>query len=103
MQGRATGGRPSLIAQIAAKLQGHHAPEIHEGPALSEQERGHYEASLGFYGKDLGKRVIRKHLGSYMDRAGTPPGLRRDVLSSADPARVLALLAPALEPRAEAA
>ena len=65
--------------------------------------RGHYEASLDFYGRDLGKRVIRKHLGWYMDRAHTPAALRREVLSSADPARVRALLPAALEHRAEAA
>jgi len=103
MVGRATGGRPWLIAEIAARLAGRPAPEIPEGPALVDMVRSHYEASLDFYGKDLGMRVIRKHLGWYMDRAGTPPGLRREVLSCADPARVRALIAPALEIRAEAA
>lgn len=103
MVGRATGGRPWLIAAIAASLAGRPAPEIPEGAALVDMVRGHYEASLEFYGKDLGARVIRKHLGWYMDRAGTPPGLRRELLSSADPARVLALIGPALETRARAA
>ncbi len=103
MVGRATGGRPWLIAEIAAKLAGRPAPEIPEGDALVEMVQGHYDASLSFYGADLGKRVIRKHLGWYMDHAGTPPGLRRDVLSAADPKRVRALIAEALEPCAEAA
>jgi len=103
MVGRATGGRPWLIAEIAAELAGEPAPVIPRGAALIDMVRGHYEASLSFYGKDLGKRVIRKHLGWYMDQAATPPGLRRDLLSSADPARVLALIEPALEPRARAA
>ncbi|MCB1328165.1 MAG: tRNA dihydrouridine synthase DusB [Maritimibacter sp.] len=103
MVGRATGGRPWLVAGIAAGLENRPAPDVPQGAALVEMVRGHYQASLSFYGKDLGKRVIRKHLGWYMDEAGTPPGLRRELLSSADPARVLALIAPALEPRAEAA
>ncbi len=103
MVGRATGGRPWLIAEIAAKLEGRSAPDIPTGDALVDMVRGHYEASLSFYGADLGKRVIRKHLGWYMDHAATPQALRRELLSAADPARVLALIAPALEPRAEAA
>ena len=103
MVGRATGGRPWLVAEIAANLDGRPAPAIPTGAALVDMVRGHYEASLGFYGRDLGKRVIRKHLGWYMDHAGTPPALRRDLLSSADPARVLRLIEPALEARAEAA
>ena len=103
MVGRATGGRPWLIAEIAAGLAGTPGPQIPQGAALVEMVRGHYDASLSFYGADLGKRVIRKHLGWYMDHAGTPPGLRREVLSGADPARVAALLPEALTPRAEAA
>ncbi len=103
MVGRAAGGRPWLIAEIAAGLSGAPGPEIPEGAALVEMVRGHYEASLSFYGADLGKRVIRKHLGWYMDRAGTPAALRRDVLSTGDPARVLALIPDALTPRAQAA
>ncbi len=103
MVGRATGGRPWLIAEIAAGLSGTRAPQIPTGAALVEMVQGHYEASLGFYGAALGRRVIRKHLGWYMDHAGTPAGLRREVLSSADPARVLRLIPAALEPRSEAA
>ena len=43
----------------------------------------HYDAALGFYGDALGARIIRKHLGWYMDRAGTPAGLRKRVLTGA--------------------
>jgi hypothetical protein len=45
---------------------------------------------------------VRKHLGWYMDRAGTPGGLRRRVLTAA-PADVLRLLPQALTPRLRAA
>jgi tRNA-dihydrouridine synthase B len=38
----------------------------------------HYEDMLSFYGRVLGPRVARKHLGWYMDGAGTPgPCARR--------------------------
>ncbi len=103
MVGRGTGGRPWLIAEIAAELAGAPAPYVPEGDALTEMVQGHYEASLKFYGDALGKRVIRKHLGWYMDEAGTPPDLRRAVLSEPEPARVLALLPEALDQVKEAA
>ena len=32
----------------------------------------HYSAAIDFYGETLGTRVIRKHLGWYMDAAETP-------------------------------
>ncbi|MFW5881851.1 MAG: tRNA dihydrouridine synthase DusB, partial [Roseicyclus sp.] len=54
----------------------------------------------------LGLRVARKHLGWYMDGAGTPADLRRRVLTATEPRTVLALLDPALtatETPAEAA
>ncbi|OIP83651.1 MAG: tRNA dihydrouridine synthase DusB [Rhodobacterales bacterium CG2_30_65_12] len=102
MLGRATGGRPWLVAEIAAALAGRPAPVIPRGPALIGMVAGHYEASLGFYGRELGSRVIRKHLGWYMDAANTPATLRRDVLSASDPGRVLTLLPAALAPHGEA-
>ncbi len=103
MVGRKTGGRPWLIAQIAASLSGGPAPVVPEGAALIDMVAGHYEASLSFYGADLGMRVIRKHLGWYMDAAGTPAALRREVLSGRDPKAVLACLPDALTEHAEAA
>ncbi|GGD34204.1 tRNA dihydrouridine synthase DusB [Sinisalibacter lacisalsi] len=103
MVGRATGGKPWLIAEIGAALAGAPGPEVPEGAALVEMVAGHFAASLSFYGRDLGKRVIRKHLGWYMDEAGTPARLRREVLASPDPDHVRARLADALAPRREAA
>ena len=52
---------------------------------------------IDFYGPELGVRCARKHLGWYMDAAGTEPAMRRAVLTERDPARVLAQLKPALE------
>ncbi len=91
MIGRGARGRPWVLAQVAAALYGTPAPVVPRGAALAEMVAGHYEAMLGFYGAELGGRVARKHLGWYMDHAGTPAHLRRAVLTAA-PARVARLL-----------
>jgi tRNA-dihydrouridine synthase len=62
----------------------------------------HHAAALSFYGRDLGTRVVRKHLGWYLDAAGAP---RRAALTADDPAAVVRHLRAALAdaPVAEAA
>ena len=97
MVGRGARGRPWLLAQIAHALGHGPAPVVPAGAALVELVAGHYEAMLRFHGTELGGRVARKHLGWYMDDAGTPAELRREVLTAADPARVLRLLPAALD------
>ena len=92
MIGRGAQGRPWIPARIAAELYGAPPPDIPRGDALCEMIRGHYEAMLGFYGAELGVRVARKHLGWYMDDAGTPQDLRRRILTERSGAAVLALL-----------
>jgi tRNA-dihydrouridine synthase B len=57
---------------------------------------------LSFYGFDLGRRVARKHLGWYMDEAGTPAGLRKAILTHDTPDAVLRDLADALAMRVAA-
>ncbi|MCT4685641.1 MAG: tRNA dihydrouridine synthase DusB [Roseicyclus sp.] len=98
MVGRGAQGRPWALAEIAAALHGTPAPVVPEGAALAEMVAGHYEAMLGFYGRDLGLRVARKHLGWYMDEAGTEASLRRAVLTARAPGEVLARLPEALRP-----
>ncbi|WP_370301891.1 tRNA dihydrouridine synthase DusB [Pseudooceanicola sp.] len=96
MVGRGAQGRPWQLARIAQELFGGPAPQIPQGAALAEMVAAHYQAMLSFYGTELGTRVARKHLGWYMDQAGTGPALRRAVLTERDPAQVLRLLADAL-------
>ena len=96
MVGRGAQGTPWILARISAALYGTPAPTAPEGPAFADMVAGHYEDTLAFYGTDLGRRVIRKHLGWYMDGAGTPPALRREVLTETTPAKVLARLPAAL-------
>jgi nifR3 family TIM-barrel protein len=103
MIGRGAQGRPWALAEVAAALAGRAAPPPPGGALLADVVVGHYADILAFYGRDLGLRVARKHLGWYMDEAGTLPALRREVLTAPDPERVLRLLPGALDRVAEAA
>jgi nifR3 family TIM-barrel protein len=102
MVGRGAQGAPWRLAQIAAALRGGPAPEVPRGAALAALVTGHLDASLSHYGRDIGLRVFRKHLGWYMDTAATPPALRRAVLTAPDAATVLRLLPEALADRPSA-
>lgn len=97
MIGRGVQGRPWLLAQIAHDIWGTAAPDVPEGRAFIDLVSKHYEAMLAFYGAELGLRVARKHLGWYMDEAGTPAALRREVLTAKSPSDVLRLLPSALQ------
>ncbi len=103
MVGRGAQGRPWALAGIAARLAGRTPPPAPAGAALADLVAEHYEDMRAFYGPELGARVARKHLGWYMDAAGTPAPLRREVLTDADASRVRALLPVALGHYAEAA
>ncbi|WP_410482332.1 tRNA dihydrouridine synthase DusB [Ovoidimarina sediminis] len=96
MIGRGAQGKPWLLSQITAALAGAPVPAAPRGRALAALVAEHYEDTLSFYGEALGARVIRKHLGWYMDTAGTPAALRRRVLTETRPEAVLALLPDAL-------
>jgi len=97
MVGRGAQGAPWRLAEIAHALYGAPRPDVPEGRALTEVVQEHYEAMIAFYGPELGVKCARKHLGWYMDHAGTAPEMRRRVLTERDPAQALALLRPALE------
>ena len=96
MIGRGAQGRPWLLAEIAHALYGTTAPERPSGTAFAEMVMVHYEETLRFYSDLLGLRVARKHLGWFMDTAGTSTDARRAVLTAKTPAATLALLPAAL-------
>ncbi|MEO9824457.1 MAG: tRNA dihydrouridine synthase DusB [Paracoccaceae bacterium] len=83
MIGRGIQGAPWRVAEIAAALGWGKSPDIPQGQDFLNMVRGHYEDTLAFYGDVLGARVIRKHLGWYMERVGTPGDLRRCILTGA--------------------
>jgi tRNA-dihydrouridine synthase B len=70
------------ITDLPAREVGRPEPAP-EGAALVDLVAGYYEAMLGFYGRELGVRVARKHLGWYLD--GIAGGARlRDPLVRLD-------------------
>ncbi|MDQ2065443.1 tRNA dihydrouridine synthase DusB [Xinfangfangia sp. CPCC 101601] len=91
MVGRGAQGAPWRLAEIAHALHGAPAPRIPEGRARAEMIVEHYEAILGFYGRDLGLRCARKHLGWHLEEAGLPQA-RDAILTSTDPDEVIRLL-----------
>jgi nifR3 family TIM-barrel protein len=103
MVGRGAQGQPWVLAQIAAELHGLPQPEVPEGDDLVDLVLEHHTDMLEFYGAGLGLRVARKHLGWYMDTAGTPAALRRELLTAPDAATVRKLVPLALNTHAEMA
>ncbi|MBC2835495.1 tRNA dihydrouridine synthase DusB [Paragemmobacter straminiformis] len=94
MVGRGAQGAPWRLAQISHALYGTPAPVVPQGAALGDLVSEHYEAMLGFYGRDLGMKCARKHLGWYLDEAGLA-GARGAILTAEDPATVLRLVSAA--------
>jgi tRNA-dihydrouridine synthase B len=96
MIGRAAVGRPWLVGEISAGLDGR------EWSSPSPMERaqaaiGHYETLLSLYGPELGIRHARKHLAAFADDAaaiggGLEPTERHELVTSTAPARVISLL-----------
>ncbi|MEM9756989.1 MAG: tRNA dihydrouridine synthase DusB, partial [Pseudomonadota bacterium] len=101
MVGRGAEGRPWRLAEIAHAQYGAPAPDVPHGARLVDLVADHYDAILRFYGRDLGLRCARKHLAAYMRHAGTPAGLRRDILTATEPGRVIAALPHAFAPGGE--
>lgn len=74
MIGRGAQGRPWLPGQIAAFLD---RGERTADPSLSQQHavaREHYDGLLTLYGRHVGARHARKHLGWYLDEAARTSG-----------------------------
>ena len=101
MIGRGAQGRPWLLAEVAHALFGTPAPVIPAGQALANMVIGHYLAMIDFYGEKMGLRMARKHLGWFMDTAGTPAELRRKILTEKDAREVMKMIPEAMEGGAE--
>lgn len=96
MIGRGAQGRPWLLAQVAHALFGTPAPIVPKGRELAALVMEHYEAMISFYGETIGLRMARKHLGWFMDTAGTPKDLRRTILTAKTSQEVMNLIADAM-------
>ncbi len=85
MVGRGAQGQPWIINRLSDELNGRTPPE---DPGLKERTEiilTHYDHILSFYGRDLGVRVARKHLGWYLERVDGATDLRARVLRMGDP------------------
>jgi nifR3 family TIM-barrel protein len=90
--GRGAFGRPWIIAQMQAAVRGAAIPS---DPADTEKWRTvltQYHASLAHYGAELGRRVVRKHLGWYADCV-SDKALRDRLVRASDPEPLLTELA----------
>ena len=92
MVGRGAQGAPWRIAQIAADLYGTPAPVVPTGAALADLVAEHHAMILSFYGRDLGLRIARKHLGWYADEAGLGAEARRALVTAGEEPAVVALV-----------
>ena len=96
MIGRSAVGRPWLVGQIGAALQGRVVPD----PAPDEMAEiavEHYEGLLALYGQQTGIRHARKHLAAYADAAkaagfAVPNAVRTALVTSEEPKTVIGLL-----------
>jgi tRNA-dihydrouridine synthase B len=91
MIGRGAQGAPWRLAEVAHALVGSPAPAIPEGTARAEMILAHYDDMLSFYGRELGLRMARKHLGWYLEEAGLEHA-REPILTSTNPVEVMRLL-----------
>jgi len=89
------------VARMQAAVRGEVIPDDPPASAQWGTVITHYRASLSHYGSELGRRVVRKHLGWYADSAGLARPAR-DALIRAENAEPL-LMQLASGARAEAA
>jgi len=97
MIGRAAVGRPWLVGVIAAGLAGRDAPSLRPADKAA-LAIAHYEGLLALYGIRMGVRHARKHLAAYAEAGGgLSAEARTQLLTTTDPALVVALLAAAFD------
>lgn len=79
MIGRGAQGRPWFPGQVAHFLT---TGERRAAPSLADQHaiaREHYDGLLTIYGREIGLRHARKHLGWYLDAAASSGGSEADI------------------------
>jgi nifR3 family TIM-barrel protein len=101
MIGRAHYGAPWLAGSIAAAAGGSIVSNRPE--SLADYITAHYEDMLSLYGIESGLRQARKHLGWYLDRhaPAISADQRKPILTSFEPAQVIALLREVFAPEAQ--
>ena len=102
MVGRGAFGRPWIVAQMQAAVRGEPIPADPSAKGRWRTALTQYRASLSHYGNDLGRRVVRKHLGWYAENAGLERSVRDVLVRSENPEPLLLQLA-GMDAMAEAA
>lgn len=97
MIGRGANGRPWFLRQVEDALSEGEVTTTPDPESRWRIVRDHYADSLDLYGLRLGNRIVRKHIGWYLDIAGEEWGLdvrdlKAKVLPSNDPDTVLGQL-----------
>jgi tRNA-dihydrouridine synthase B len=70
MIGRGAQGRPWIVGQVGAQLDGRTPAATPRGERLVDLILEHYDAMLTDYGTQIGVRVARKHLDWYLEALG---------------------------------
>jgi tRNA-dihydrouridine synthase B len=98
MIGRGAYGRPWIIAQVAAFLNGSIAQGEPEPRVHLETITEHFEAMLAYYGARAGVRIARKHLGWYSAGLSGATEFRRAVNRAEEAEEVRRLIREFWEP-----
>lgn len=88
MVGRGALGRPWLLGGIAGYLRDGRETPPPPVPVRGAIALAHYRGIIEHYGREVGVRVARKHLGWYADGLAGAAAFRGRVNCSADPAAV---------------
>ena len=103
MVGRGACGRPWFLRELEAHLANRQVPTAPDAAERLAIVLEHYEGLLSLYGRALGLRNARKHLGWYLQHWPGGDAWRQRLLTLEDPAAVQALLPEIFVQRREAA
>jgi tRNA-dihydrouridine synthase B len=103
MVGRGACGRPWFLRELEAHLAGRPLPAAPTDAERLAIVQEHYEGLLSLYGRALGLRNARKHLGWYLQHWPGGDAWRQRLLTLDDPGAVQALLPEIFLERREAA
>jgi tRNA-dihydrouridine synthase B len=70
MVGRGANGRPWFLRQVEDSLAGKKIMDAPDPEGRWKIVHAHYRDSIEHYGERLGNRIVRKHIGWYLDIAG---------------------------------
>lgn len=76
MVGRGANGRPWFLGQLGQWLENGIQPAEVPFEVQAETALWHYNEALDHYGEHLGIRIVRKHLGWYIESAAEQAGLK---------------------------